>query len=136
VSAYVYRVYDAKGALLYVGYTGNFDVRWKQHSQVGPRWMFEVAEVVVKEFRSIHGAQLHEAEAIRTEHPRWNIRGRSPEHPDGRGYCTDVIPALRDRIAQWRLDRRRFGYDSSEFLPCYGALPYNAWPAMTPGAAT
>jgi excinuclease UvrABC nuclease subunit len=69
----LYRLYDAAGALLYVGITRSIGQRLQDHSQNQPWWP-EVADCRV-EFLP-NRAALHAAEllAIKVEHPRYNLQ--------------------------------------------------------------
>lgn len=81
----VYRVYDTAGRLLYVGCSSDVPARLRQHQQNAQWWLFH-ARVTTEDFPTREAGR--EAEERATEHPRWNITGRSPEHPDG--FCTTI----------------------------------------------
>lgn len=83
MSAHVYRVYDASGRLLYVGCSVEVETRLAAHSTSATWWLFH-DRVETEEFPTHQEALEAEATAIATEHPRWNMQGRSPDHPDGR----------------------------------------------------
>ena len=80
--AYVYRALDEAGSLLYVGSTDDPQRRMEQHRDFAP-WWTPNCRFLVTPHPSIADARLAEREAIAAEHPRWNVHGRSPEHPDG-----------------------------------------------------
>lgn len=82
-AAHVYRAFDATGRLLYVGCTVDLEARLREHSKSAPWWLFHV-EVKTVGYASHEKALMAEEDAIAAEHPRWNMRGRSLEHPDGR----------------------------------------------------
>lgn len=85
-TTYVYRVYDASGALLYVGRTHDIEQRMYGHfndNRFRSPWCDDADDVVLEGFHSTAAADVAEQEAIREEFPRWNIKGRSPHHPDG-----------------------------------------------------
>lgn len=82
MSAYVYRVRDAVGRLLYVGCSVDVDARLKQHAEHSDWWPFR-SSVERVSYPTQAEALEAETEAILSEHPRWNMRGRSPDHPDG-----------------------------------------------------
>lgn len=85
--AEVYRAFDAIGRLLYVGCSVDVDARIRQHTDTSLWWPFH--ERIEREpFATRELAAEAEAEAIATEHPRWNISGRSLDHPDG--HCTTI----------------------------------------------
>lgn len=69
----LYHVYDAEGALLYVGISANPDVRWGQHSLTKPWWP-EVADRRVQWYATRGEAADAERKAIAAERPRWNTR--------------------------------------------------------------
>jgi predicted GIY-YIG superfamily endonuclease len=80
--AVVYRVYDVNDALLYIGSAVNFAVRLATHGQRA-LWRARIARIATKWFPTRQEALAAETAAIKTEFPRWNIRDRSPRHPDG-----------------------------------------------------
>lgn len=85
-AAVVYRVFDASGRLLYVGCTVDFAARLREHSAHAPWWVFH-DRVDSTRYTTRGEAAKAEAIAITTEHPRWNMRGRSDAHPDGKAYA-------------------------------------------------
>lgn len=104
IPGWVYRAYDANGRLLYVGSTVNVGDRLRYHEGRAPWWL-HLSAVTTESFEDIRVARQAELAAINSEHPRWNVVGRSPEHPDGfipqhRGRF--AAPWLRDEIAEWR----------------------------------
>lgn len=83
MSALVYRVYDAAGLLLYVGCTKQpIEQRMRGHELQSPWWPF-YDTVETTEYEKYADARFGEFTAITTEHPRWNVRDRSLNHPDG-----------------------------------------------------
>jgi predicted GIY-YIG superfamily endonuclease len=77
---YVYRLYDATGDLLYVGWSKNPHMRLRQHKQDNPHWAFDVTRGRISVFPDRDSALAAEKEAIRTEHPFWNITSRWIHH--------------------------------------------------------
>lgn len=69
----VYRCYDSKGALLYVGTTDHPRMRFKSHSYTA-RWWPEVTDRTVTWYASRSDAFDAEAAAIRSEAPAHNKR--------------------------------------------------------------
>lgn len=69
----VYRLYDAAGALLYVGMSESVFYRLEQHVKKRP-WWSEVDHAEIEWFATRE--QIVDAElcAIRTESPRYNIQ--------------------------------------------------------------
>lgn len=80
--AQVYRVFDAADRLLYVGCSVAVDARLNQHAQSADWWLYQ-DRIERETFATRNEALAAESEAIATEHPRWNINGRSQDHPDG-----------------------------------------------------
>lgn len=68
---YVYRLFDAAGALLYVGITCDVTTRMYQHSKEQP-WWDEVDNRSVEEVLTRADAFFLEAAAILAERPRYN----------------------------------------------------------------
>lgn len=69
----LYRTWDAAGALLYVGITGNPIERWRKHAQKTPWWScvdLITCELYPKEYLALDA----ERAAIRAERPAFNIR--------------------------------------------------------------
>ncbi|MFF2571201.1 GIY-YIG nuclease family protein [Streptomyces sp. NPDC058084] len=67
----VYRLYDAHGALLYIGVTRNPASRWKDHRKE-MLWWPEVTDKHLTWYGTHEAAWAAEAHAIRTEGPRYN----------------------------------------------------------------
>lgn len=73
-TGYVYRLYDANKALLYVGKTYSLKSRlFGQGGHVHKDWFSEAMAVHVVEYRSEADALLAEGFAIRRESPRYNV---------------------------------------------------------------
>jgi excinuclease UvrABC nuclease subunit len=94
MSAGVYRVFDAADRLLYVGCSVDVPTRLTTHEQNAPWWVY-MARFEVTDYPDRDSAAEAEATAISTEHPRWNISGRSPEHPDGAATSMRQAPWLQ-----------------------------------------
>ena len=71
---YLYRFFDAKDRLLYVGESWNAAARAKQHRANQPWWV-QVRNMTVEQYPSHESAVAAEADAIRTERPRYNRAG-------------------------------------------------------------
>lgn len=70
----IYRMFDAKGALLYIGVAANVVMRLRQHYRE-QRWIEEVVRVQVSEpFTVREHALIAESLAIERERPRYNKR--------------------------------------------------------------
>jgi Nuclease subunit of the excinuclease complex len=87
MTGYVYRAFDSSGRLLYVGCSVNVESRLRYHEQHSRWWLFH-ERVESEKFPTRALAAEAEAVAIATEHPRWNMQGRSDAHPDGK--CNDI----------------------------------------------
>jgi predicted GIY-YIG superfamily endonuclease len=68
---YLYRIFDAAGALLYVGITHDLGMRFDQHRRDKP-WWHQKHRHTVEEAPSRADVMFREARAILTEHPRHN----------------------------------------------------------------
>jgi hypothetical protein len=74
----VYRAYDSKGVLLYVGSTGRLATRRYSHSRE-KSWWPRVARITTEEFPERASARAAERRAIRLENPVHNLyRGKTP----------------------------------------------------------
>ena len=89
--AALYRQYDAKGKLLYVGVSQNLYNRIYQHENAS-KWFHEVASISVLWMDSKEEALAAEIKAITTENPAHN-----KEHACGRGN-TKMSRAKKNRI--------------------------------------
>lgn len=77
----LYRYYDARGVLLYIGVTWHPKSRHKQHCRNSP-WIIQAVRFSVMWFRSKverpraeHFARSAERQAIQQERPLYNLRG-------------------------------------------------------------
>lgn len=77
---YVYRLFDARGALLYIGMSQWPHWRMEQHRD--KVWWDDVADWTVEEFPNRRRAATAERAAIRAEHPVYN--GQHNEHNPNR----------------------------------------------------
>lgn len=100
MTAQVYRAYDAAGRLLYIGSSVCVETRLRAHERNHSYWWPFHARITRETFATEAEARAAERLAIATEHPRWNVRHRSPDHPDGRMTCRRSAPWLRDEIAE------------------------------------
>lgn len=73
-STTLYRCFDADDVLLYVGISIHPTKRLQQHHR-DSAWWHQVAKVTFVHGQPRPAALAAEAEAIRTEHPRFNITG-------------------------------------------------------------
>lgn len=80
----IYRLYDATGALLYVGVTWRLDRRMSKHT--AKPWWHQVVRREISNTTSRDDAARQERQAIEVERPRYNIDGaggrpyRPPPH--------------------------------------------------------
>jgi predicted GIY-YIG superfamily endonuclease len=68
----LYRLFDSKHQLLYVGISASAIARLSQHMSDKP-WASEIAHVSVEHFETRGEAAEAEVEAIRIERPRYNV---------------------------------------------------------------
>jgi hypothetical protein len=102
----LYRHFDAKGQLLYVGVSLSHVARLGQHrSKSG--WYWDIAWVDVQHFETRERALYAEAIAIRDEKPLHNTMIPIPRDPDAKPAPRVVVP-FRDPVQQER--PRRIGY--------------------------
>ena len=70
---FVYRIFDDRGLLLYVGCTGNFGKRSKQHRAEKPLWMSYAHSARMEGPFSKEDAFRRESAAIEAERPYFNV---------------------------------------------------------------
>ncbi len=70
----LYRLWNDRHALLYVGITNDLDARTEEH-RADKSWWGEVAQITTEEFGSRRLALEAETRAIFWEQPRYNILG-------------------------------------------------------------
>ena len=104
MSAFVYRAFNAEGVLLYIGSTIGPAWRMKAHES-HTRWWHVAARFDFEQFDTEAEAREAEIEAIRTEFPRWNIRHRADDHPDGRATTYLHILANYPDDCRWGMGR-------------------------------
>lgn len=102
----VYRFYDKDDVLLYVGVTGDFEVRKSKHALTA-KWWPEVARHELEWHSSRLDAFIAEATLIRDERPVHNLHSPSPEniaalagHAKGGRPSTGQMPIQHTRVAQ------------------------------------
>lgn len=74
----LYRHFDAEGALMYIGVTGDPERRLSEHVKAG-KW--PIASVSVEWILNTHGPVAVERRAIIEENPKHNIRREANEPP-------------------------------------------------------
>lgn len=87
---YVYRHFDENNVLLYVGSAYKPEQRTIHHKIYAP-WGCRIDRVEVERFENIDRARIAEYVAIQAEYPRWNIKDRALDHPDGRAFVRNEI---------------------------------------------
>lgn len=106
MSATVYRMYDAHGALLYVGCSVLWPTRVGQHSEEKP-WWSEVASLTVEHHDTRDAALAAESAAIRVERPAYNKQlGRGERRPLFTGRSPLVALRLNAGLTRGELARR------------------------------
>jgi len=88
--AAVYRLYDATGALLYIGASCNPTRRYKDHASRRPWWR-EVYRREVEWHPTRAAALAAEREAIKSDRPRYNKVHRDPNPP---GVSAALLAAI------------------------------------------
>jgi predicted GIY-YIG superfamily endonuclease len=75
--AVLYRYFDHKGTLLYVGVTGDLTTRMQGHGRVARWWtLVDHSRTQLDWYWSRDQALRAESLAIRSENPPWNVQGR------------------------------------------------------------
>jgi len=70
---YIYRFYDNKDSLLYLGITNDTDRRIREHKQ-NADWFYQVVRTDIRRFDcSRKNLEIEEVSAIKREQPRFNI---------------------------------------------------------------
>jgi predicted GIY-YIG superfamily endonuclease len=100
----LYRLFDARGALLYVGVTGDPTRRFRDH-RTKKDWWQEVARHSVEWFESEWRALQAEVQAIATEAPRHNIRSTEEWKARQSAAAKAVSPENRRRRGVGRAAR-------------------------------
>lgn len=75
----LYRIYGEGGALLYVGITGDYDKRMRQHSEKA--WWSEVRRIETEDHDDPKEAREAERLAIKGEAPKFNRAGNDRKPP-------------------------------------------------------
>jgi predicted GIY-YIG superfamily endonuclease len=114
--AWLYRLLDAEGALLYVGISRSPSSRFMQHGR--KQWWSEVAEVRLQRYATDAEAMDAEATALQQERSRYNVRtdrwrsGLEPVPapvsqdealPVGALEVAGFLGVKRETVAMWKL---------------------------------
>ena len=89
----VYRFYDTGDALLYIGIADKIGRRWDEHAR-SQLWWGEVQRQTVTWYDHRSEAERVEVDAIRDEHPRYNVRGNGFIMGNGFVTRTQVLGEL------------------------------------------
>lgn len=103
VTTTLYRAYDDRDRLLYVGISDGEFIRLAQHAASAP-WTVHAVKITLERHTMRADAEEAERVAILGEDPVWNVRGRPTArflqwmaaYPDGDPDAVDVA-ALTDR---------------------------------------
>jgi predicted GIY-YIG superfamily endonuclease len=126
----LYRFYDSDNQLLYVGVTGFMPRRAQQHSKYTD-WHRFASHAVLEHFETRGQALAAEADAIRSEQPKYNIQGSS-QHVENevahyrkiaQSELTDPIHAKTSESMTKYLEMCNTGSDESDV---YGWAILNA----------
>jgi predicted GIY-YIG superfamily endonuclease len=112
--ATVYRLYDVRGNLLYIGSTTDVAHRFAQHAKVQP-WWSRVVWVSEESFNTRDEAYEAEGRAIALEDPKFNVRFLSVGGREARW----------ERIVAWRRRHAKCLTGSNDFVhidACAGDL--------------
>ena len=111
-STTLYRLFDKKNELLYVGIAGNVGRRMESHAELQPWWL-AVTHITVEHLPSRPKALLEEKRVIKSEHPRYNII-----HDDPRRLNPGEISSRTVTSRQW--DKFAYGAMSvEEIIKCF-----------------
>jgi len=86
----LYRMYDADGALLYIGITCNPSRRFERHYADKP-WYADVAHIALEHFPDRPSVLLAERRAIAEERPLHNVRLQDTPLPAVAAICDEWI---------------------------------------------
>jgi hypothetical protein len=108
VTTTLYRAYDARDRLLYVGISDGEFIRLAQHAASAP-WTMYAATITLKRYVRRADAEQAERAAILDEDPVWNVKGRPlarfyqwmAAYPDGDPDAVDALELVQR--AQQRL---------------------------------
>jgi predicted GIY-YIG superfamily endonuclease len=116
VTAWLYRLFDTEGAVLYVGISRSPSSRFMQHGR--KQWWPEVAQVRLQRYATDAEAMDAEMIAVRVEQPRHNVRtdrwrsGLEPvpapvSHdealPVGALEVAGFLGVKRETVAMWKI---------------------------------
>lgn len=98
----VYRLFDADGALLYVGISNHFEYRMRSHSKT-KFWWPNVDSIDVQWFGSRADAEAEESRAIWLERPAHNVQNPIPQrYRPRKGARAEALVSLADALPRLR----------------------------------
>lgn len=100
----LYRAFDSRDRLLYVGISEGDFIRLAQHAASAP-WTVYAVKIILERHTLRADAEKAEAQAILGEDPVWNVRGRPSArflqwmaaYPDGDPDAVDVAALITRR---------------------------------------
>lgn len=99
----LYRFYNSRHQLLYIGITNNITRRLTQHDADKP-WFHQAATIKVEHYPTRKEALAHEAAAIVAEKPLYNIhhnQGRTAQAPAGRWEFQNLRSGFSRQVDLW-----------------------------------
>lgn len=108
----LYRHYDNKGILLYVGISLSAVARLCQHRDHS-QWFKDISKVTIEKYEDRKTALLAEKEAIRKEKPTWNIKHNLQKTEEHNPFKRkDALLAKQTELATALLDERIVGFNA------------------------
>jgi hypothetical protein len=110
----LYRYFDAKAILLYVGISGDLAVRDRSHISRS-KWMQLTAHSIVERRKTLERVKMAERIAIETEHPVFNVAHNStPEAKQRmRAYLEEIGRLDLLRPARKTRERQLIAFDTA-----------------------
>ena len=99
----LYRHFNERGELLYVGVSLHVLTRTVQHRQ-GSHWFDDVTRIEIERHQSEAQAKAAEAKAIREEKPKFNRIGAHPDDqppPRNNRLIVPIAPSMVDDFDRW-----------------------------------
>lgn len=122
----LYRFFNSRGQLLYVGITVNPAARFRDHRQQ-QRWWDEVRGIGLTQYATREELAAAEIRAIQTEHPAYNVAG-SIDTGCSLGHRWDCESTRyyacycgKDAIYHQNIDRL-FHVDGTDNIECWAAF--------------
>lgn len=115
----VYRHYDQKGSLLYVGMTSNLGARNMKHKNRS-HWFTEIANIRLEWFSDKREAKEAEASAICSENP---IHNKNLRHGNKKKVC--IVSMTDQEYSVMSKSAKIMGLDLSTYIRSCGLLAIN-----------